>query len=120
MTRDRRILVVEDEPLIAMDIEAELTSRGWEAVICVGTASAALKLLDTEEITAAVLDINLRGSKSFQIADVLERRNIPFLFLSGDSGESRPDDLKGRPLLSKPINYQHLHTVLDHEVNKRT
>lgn len=118
MDKGPRILIVEDEPVIAMDIEAELEMRGWRVVGPAGTVSRALDLLNAEEVDGAVLDINLQGTDSFEIADVLKRRNIPFIFLSGDDGLSRPDELQETPLLSKPINYAQLHEALKRETDQ--
>ncbi len=104
MTSPRNILIVEDEPLIAMMLEdfLELLDRSVAGVA--DTVATALSLLAGGGVDAAILDVNLRGGeKSTAIADALEAQGIPFLFASGGSDDSVDERFRDRPLLQKPF-----------------
>jgi DNA-binding LytR/AlgR family response regulator len=80
----RRILVVEDEYFVANDMENALVAAGAEVVGPVPTIEAALGLIrGGERLDGAVLDINLRGRMSFDVANALQERGIPFVFATG-------------------------------------
>ena len=82
--RDRRILVVEDEYLIAMSLQDALEEAGSVVVGPVSSVDKALKRIEDEpRLDAAVLDVNLGGVLAFPVADMLIARNIPFVFTSG-------------------------------------
>ena len=98
----RRILVVEDEMLVLLNIEDMLADLGCQSVSAAATADQALALIDTQFFDAAMLDVNLDGRKSYPIADALAARGVPFVFSTGYSGQSLNDDYKDRPTLGKP------------------
>ncbi len=109
MTPDARaVLVVEDEALIAMDIQLQLEDGGWSVIGPAGTSEKALDLLEATHPRFAVLDINLGRKTSYDVADNLAARGVPFLFLSGGTKEVLPDRFRARPLLQKPIRYDEL------------
>jgi CheY-like chemotaxis protein len=82
--RDRRILVVEDEYLIAMSLQDALESAGSIVVGPVPSVEKAIKTIELEpHIDAAVVDVNLGGVLAFAVADMLIARKIPFVFTSG-------------------------------------
>jgi len=82
--RDRRILVVEDEYLIAMSLQEALESAGAVVVGPAPSVDKALKQIESEpHIDAAVLDVNLGGMLAYPVADMLVARKIPFVFTSG-------------------------------------
>jgi DNA-binding response OmpR family regulator len=104
MSSPQSILVVEDEPLIAMMIEDFLDVLG----------KSALELVDAGGIDAAILDVNLRGGeKSFPIAEALAARNIPFVFATGGSHDSVGDAWADRPTLPKPFTMDGVAKALD-------
>jgi CheY-like chemotaxis protein len=107
----RRILVVEDEMLVLMNIETALTDLGCTATSA-GTIDAALTLLDYASFDAAMLDINLRGEKSYPVADALARRGIPFVFSTGYGNHRERPDFADRPMLRKPYLKGHLVAAL--------
>jgi DNA-binding response OmpR family regulator len=98
----RRVLVVEDEALIAMEIESALLDAGFAVVGPAATLAAATALAAAEALWAAVLDVNLGGELVFPVADVLAGRHVPFLFVTGYGPEVLPPRFRGRPLLRKP------------------
>lgn len=107
-----RVLVVDDEMLIAFDIADSLADYGWEVVGPVGTLTEALELVATEQLDAAVLDLNLEGAKSYPIAEKLAERDVPVLFLTGDQLRDPSPASSAAPVLSKPVDYKVLHDTL--------
>jgi CheY-like chemotaxis protein len=82
--RDRRILIVEDEYLIAMSLQDALENAGSVVVGPVPSVDKAIKTIESEpHIDAAVLDVNLGGVLAYPVADMLIARKIPFVFTSG-------------------------------------
>lgn len=101
--RPSRILLVEDSMLTALDLATGLRQRGYQIVGPVGRLEEALKLAQTESIDAAILDINLGEDDSFGVADVLQMREIPFVFLSGyEATHVLPQRFATRTVVSKP------------------
>jgi DNA-binding response OmpR family regulator len=98
-----RVLVVEDETLIAFEIEAALEALGCEIVGPVSTLDAALRLAKEAALDAAILDVTIRGGKSYPIAEQLIARNIPFVLSSGYGEWALPHSLRDRPRLNKPF-----------------
>ena len=99
----KRFLVVEDEPLVALDIVAGLQKAGAEAVGPVGTPEQALAIIEKEAINGALLDANLRGRPVGDIAAALTRRRVPFVFVTGYGRESLPEAFAKAPMLPKPF-----------------
>jgi CheY-like chemotaxis protein len=115
MARDfdgRRILVVEDSPVVAPFTRDILNELGCVAVGPATTLADARVLAETEEIDGAIVDIRIRGDKSFAICDILERRGIPFVLTSGYADWTLPDNLKDRPQLPKPYKLEDLEKAL--------
>jgi CheY-like chemotaxis protein len=82
--RDRRILVVDDEYLIAMSLQDALENAGSVVVGPVPSVDKAIKTIELEpHIDAAVVDVNLGGVLAYAVADMLIARKIPFVFTSG-------------------------------------
>ena len=98
----RRILVVEDEMLVLMNIEMTLHDLGCSTISAAATVTDALALLATHRFDAALLDVNLGGKKSYPVADVLRKRGIPFAFSTGYGDHGDRADLNEVPLLKKP------------------
>lgn len=92
-----RLLVVEDEMLIALEIEEVLKDLGCEVVGPTGKLDAALELADTETIDGAILDVTIRGGDVFPVADRLLERDIPFILSSGYGDWALPETMRDRP-----------------------
>lgn len=108
----KRILVVDDEPLIAMDIVASLEDEGCQVVGPAATLQKALSLVESQDIDAALLDANLAGDPVDTLAAVLVRRKIPFAFVSGYGREGLPEAYRQMALVKKPFQRQRLIDVV--------
>ena len=97
------ILVVEDEYFIAQDLCVALETAGAQVLGPVGDVAAALRLVENEQVDAAVLDINLHGIVDFGIAAELTRRNIPFVFATGYEPATVPTTYEHVPIWRKPF-----------------
>ena len=98
-----RILVVEDEALIALSIEQTLRDFGCTVVALAMHIDDALLIAQSGDVDAAMLDVNVGGREVFPVADVLIRRRIPVLFATGYGAEALRSDLRGRPIIRKPF-----------------
>jgi DNA-binding response OmpR family regulator len=98
----KRILVVEDEYFIASDLRKALDAQGAQVVGPVANLNAGLELAELA-VDAAVLDVNLEEDRSFPIADRLQSRSIPFLFLTGYDCWALPDQYQQAARLAKPF-----------------
>jgi two-component SAPR family response regulator len=98
-----KVLVVEDETMVALDIESMLEELGCVVVASVPRLLKALGLAASLDIDLAVLDINLAGEVVYPLAFRLVARGIPFLFPTGYSTATLPPDLRDRPLVRKPV-----------------
>ena len=98
-----RVLVVEDEFLVAMDIENMLEQLGCQVVASVPRLLKALDVASSLDFDLAVLDINLAGEVVYPLAFRLANRGTPFLFTTGYSTSSLPSELSDRPLVRKPV-----------------
>lgn len=105
-----RVLVVEDEPVVAMCLEDILDGLGCEPVGPAGRLAEGLVLAEREELGAAILDINLAGERSTPIAEALRRRGVPFAFASGYG--AAPEGFETLPLIEKPYREADIHAAL--------
>jgi two-component SAPR family response regulator len=98
-----KVLVVEDEFLVAMDIENMLEQLGCQVVASVPRLRKALDVALSLDFDLAVLDINLAGEVVYPLAFRLANRGTPFVFTTGYSTSSLPSELSDRPLVRKPV-----------------
>ncbi len=108
MAPPTRILVVEDEFLIALDITGVLEQAGLAVVGPAGTVGDALNAIAQEEVHGALLDAHLAGEPVGRVADALKAHGIPFAFVSGYGREHLPPAHQGAPLVRKPFTGQDL------------
>jgi CheY-like chemotaxis protein len=112
----KRILLVEDEMLVAVLIEDLLEDLGCTTLGPFGTLKAALEAAETEIFDLAVLDVNLGGERAYGVAELLSHRNIPFLFLSGYGQSAMPADRPDWKVCSKPFRREELASALAHQL----
>jgi CheY-like chemotaxis protein len=98
-----RILIVEDEMLVAMNIEDMLLDLGHEVAGIASRLAPALALAKDADIDAAILDVNLAGEQSFPVAELLDERGIPFLFATGYGLQGIEERYRSRTVLQKPF-----------------
>jgi PAS domain S-box-containing protein len=103
-----RFLVIEDEPLIALDLAELLERAGADVAPPVGSENEALKVIEEADFDGALLDANLHGRPVNAIAAALTRRNIPFVFITGYGREGLPNGFKTAAVLTKPVSDQQL------------
>jgi CheY-like chemotaxis protein len=99
----RRVLIVEDEFLIALHLEDLLTELGHQVIAVAARVPAAVEFARGAAVDLAVLDINLAGVQSFPVADILRERNIPFMFASGYGDDGLVDGYRHETVLRKPF-----------------
>jgi two-component system, response regulator PdtaR len=108
----RRILIVEDEPLVAFDNEHLLAEAGYEVVATVDSLSDAIRVIEEEEVHLILSDVRLRGEgDGTDVARAAAAKNVPLLFVSGNC----PPEAQGLGLgcLTKPYSDKTLKAVLD-------
>jgi len=98
-----QVLVVEDEMLIALDLKAMLSGLGCVVMGPVPNSNAALRIAHATPLHGAILDVNLRGRPSFDLADELRRMGVPLIFATGYDESFLPDHLRDVPRITKPI-----------------
>jgi CheY-like chemotaxis protein len=99
----RRVLIVEDEAMIAGLIQSILSAAGWSVVGPVATLERALETIDRERLDAALLDVRINGRDVYAVADVLMRRRIPFVFVSGFTRKQMPPGYRDCAHIAKPF-----------------
>ncbi len=109
----KKVLIVEDSMIIALDAEDAVESLGAQSVSTAANVAQALQILEQEDFAFALLDVNLGPENSFAVADILVARGLPFLFATG-YGESIafPERLAGAPVINKPYGAQQLREAL--------
>lgn len=108
-----KILLVEDEPLIAMMVEGWLQDMGHETVGPAGSVDGALALIADGMPDAAILDLRLDGEDSLPVAAALADKNVPFAFASGDTGLEDAERFTNISRVSKPYTFEAVGKLLD-------
>ncbi len=111
-TTGLRLLVVEDEYLIQMLLCDMLNELGYTVAAAVGTIAEAIELATHGDFNAAILDVNIDGQEIFPVAEILERRDLPFIFVTGYGETSLPARFRDRPALQKPFQADDLKSTL--------
>jgi CheY-like chemotaxis protein len=111
----QRLLIVEDEYLIAADLTQTLEKIGIVVVGPAGSVETALELVKEEgsRLDGAVLDVNLHGQRVYPVAEALAGCGVPFLFTTGYDAEAIPDLYSKVPRCEKPVDIQKLIQWLD-------
>lgn len=100
----RSFLIIEDEPLVALEIASILEDEAAGAVAIAASAEEALSLIHSDNYDAALLDGNLQGMPVDDVASALSLKKMPFAFVTGYGRESLPENSGSRPLISKPFD----------------
>ena len=108
----RRILVVEDEAIVAMLIEDMLDELGYAVVGPTARTAEALAQIDKEAIDGAILDVNLGDEPSYRVADALIERGVPFIFVTGYGEAGLDAAYRQHPVVQKPFTRDRLEQAL--------
>ena len=109
---DLRILVVEDEVFIALEIEERLQRLGCEVVGPVGRLEHALELARTTALDGALLDVNIKGGFVYPVAEELLTRKVPVVLSTGYAPDTLPPAFRTLPWLRKPFSTKQLEAVI--------
>jgi PAS domain S-box-containing protein len=113
-----RVLVVEDEALVGIMIQECMAELGFQIVGPICTASDALAAAEDGEFDAAILDINLGDGMVYQVAEILARRHVPFVFVTGYDADSVDSRFREIPVLQKPVEREMLQRVFAKGANR--
>jgi CheY-like chemotaxis protein len=112
-TKLPRLLLVEDEALIMLNVKSMLHDMGWEVAGTAAKIDAAIQLAQTGSFDAAIIDINLDGAVTYPVADILREREIPFAFITGYGRSAINHSYSEVPILHKPFGPDQLQAVVD-------
>lgn len=107
-----KVLVLEDNALVAMHLEEMLSEAGCQVVAMIDNVKGAHEFIRSHAVDAAVLDVNLKGEKVFSVAEELMARQVPFVFSSGYGERFLPPQFDAAPHLSKPFEPETLWRTL--------
>ena len=108
-----RVLIVEDEPIVSLDIEHTLRSAGHQVVGTAASVRRAIDLLGSSQCNLVVLDTNLGGESAAPVAEQLRECGITYICLTGYSAHRLPCAMRGAPVLAKPFEPDRLLAVID-------
>lgn len=103
-----RVLLVEDEYFVAMEVVKALGDEGIATVGPARSVEEALRIIENGPIDAAILDINLRNQPVYPLAEQLEARNVPFVFATGYGEQAIPQRFRHVPRFEKPLDLEQL------------
>jgi PAS domain S-box-containing protein len=109
----RRVIIIEDEPLVAMELESTLTAAGCDVIGMAGTLEKARLLISQARCDAALVDVNLAGHPVDELAAALTQKKIPFAFVTGYGREGIPRAFRDAVLLKKPFGQDQLIAVME-------
>lgn len=107
-----KILVVDDEPLIALMIADWLAEQGLETVGPAHSVSQALALLETQSADAAILDVSLGDGDCYELAEVLAGKGVPFAFATGHGADATAKRFAGVITVAKPFDFEVVRRVV--------
>lgn len=116
----KRLIIIEDEPLVSMDLESTLADAGCEVTGIAGTLEKAKTLIREAACDAALIDVNLAGHPVDELAAKLTQMNIPFAFVTGYGREALPQGFRDALIIRKPFNAQELIAVVELLVYRRS
>ena len=108
----KRVLIVEDEMVVAMLVEDMIGELGYEVAGVISRVDEAMKIADSGTFDFAVLDVHLNGRLIFPFADALSERNIPYIFATGYGERGIPPEHCKHPVLQKPFRAEDLKRAL--------
>ena len=116
----RSVLLVEDQAIVACDLQRFLGSTGYHVVGPVGSPDEALSKIANGKLDGAVLDVKLTGDAVAQIADALKAAKVPHIFINGWAVGRIPEQCRVPPLLNNPYDYRSLLDALNGAIGDKT
>ena len=113
IARSVSVLLVEDEALIRMMVAGMIEELGHTVVAEAGNIADASNIAKSADYSIAILDINLRGCRIDPVAEIIDRRGLPFVFASGYGVKGLPEKFCDRPVLQKPFLTRQLEKAID-------
>ncbi|HEX8842281.1 MAG TPA: response regulator [Sphingomicrobium sp.] len=108
----KRILLVEDSPVVGPFTADLLQDLGCEVVGPAPNMAAARELIEQARFDAAMVDVHIRGERVFPLCEALEARGVPFIFTSGYADWTMPEKWRDRPRLQKPYTIDDVREAL--------
>jgi CheY-like chemotaxis protein len=113
MSSARSILIVEDEPLIAMMLEDFILSLGHDVSGNCDSVKTALEEVEKNRFDLAILDVNLKGESVWPVASALRSKGTPFVLASGGHVDPPPPEFAGVPMIEKPYTIDRVTPIID-------
>lgn len=114
-----KAIVIENEGIVLLELELVLGDLGYDVVGRAGTLESGVLIAREAACDVAVVDIDLCGRESGPIADVLNAREVPFIFVTGYTNSSLPDRHAHRPLVAKPFSIEQVSAALRLALSQR-
>jgi CheY-like chemotaxis protein len=108
----RRILIVEDSPVVGPFTADLLSELGCAVVGPAPNLAIARQLIETEKVDAALMDVHIRGERVFPLCETLTAKRVPFVFTSGYADWNMPEKWRDRPRLQKPYTLDRVEDAL--------
>src|SRR6266478_6374151 len=114
------VFLVEDEVMIRMMVADMLEELGYSVAAEAGEISEAIRLAQSAQFDLAILDVNVNGKVISPVAELINARNIPFVFATGYGSSGLPEEYRDRPALQKPFQIESLAQVIDTALKRAT
>ena len=114
------VFLVEDEVMIRMMVADMLEELGYSVAAEAGEIAEAIRLAESTEFDIAILDVNVNGKVISPVAEVIQKRDRPFIFATGYGAQGLPEEFRDRPTLQKPFQMDTLARVLANTLKKAT
>jgi len=114
------VFLVEDEVMIRMMVADMLEELGYSVAAEAGEISEAIKLAQSAQFDLAILDVNVNGKVISPVAELINARNIPFVFATGYGSSGLPEEYRDRPALQKPFQVETLGRMIDVALKRAT
>jgi CheY-like chemotaxis protein len=113
MSEKLRILIIEDESIVAMMVEDLIVDMGHEVVGSAARLDEAQKLASDLACDFAILDVNLNGQYTYPVAEALKARGVPFVFATGYGVAGLKEEWRSNPVLQKPFQPEDLEAAIN-------
>jgi len=113
MSEKLRILIIEDESIVAMMVEDLIVDMGHEVVGTAGRLDQAQKLASETPCDFVILDVNLNGQYTYPVAEALKARGVPFVFATGYGAAGLKEEWRSNPVLQKPFQPEELEAAIN-------